>query len=80
MKRIRIVVVALLSVFLITWGVCEAVNRNHYNYAGYVTDVVANEVEFLTPKGTAADSDEEVVSTRRERPQLEAIDDNQLPF
>jgi len=45
-----------------------------------VTDIVASEVEFLTPKGTAADSDEEVVSTRRERPQLEAIDDNQLPF
>ena len=44
-----------------------------------VTDIVANEVEFLTPKGTASD-EEEVVSSRRERPQLEAIDDNQLPF
>lgn len=45
-----------------------------------VTDIVANEVEFLTPKGTGADADEEVVTSRRERPQLEAIDDNQLPF
>ena len=45
-----------------------------------VTDIVASEVEFLTPKGNAIDSEEEVVSTRRERPQLEAIDDNQLPF
>ena len=45
-----------------------------------VTDIVANEVEFLTPKGAGADSDEEVVSSKRERPQLEAIDDNQLPF
>ena len=45
-----------------------------------VTDIVANEVEFLTPKGTGMDADEEVVTSRRERPQLEAIDDNQLPF
>ncbi len=49
-----------------------------------VTDVVANEVEFLTPKGAGNDSDAEdavaVSSQRRERPQLEAIDDNQLPF
>ncbi len=45
-----------------------------------VTDIVANEVEFLTPKGATGDVDEEIVSTRKERPQLEAIDDNQLPF
>ena len=49
-----------------------------------VTDVVASEVEFLTPKtaqGFDSDMDAEpAVSTRRERPQLEAIDDNQLPF
>jgi len=47
-----------------------------------VTDVIASEVEFLTPKG-ASSSDEQdgsTVSTRRERPSLEAIDDNQLPF
>ena len=49
-----------------------------------VTDVVASEVEFLTPKnaqGYDSDMDSEpAVSMRRERPQLEAIDDNQLPF
>ena len=47
----------------------------------YVTDVVASEVEFLTPRGAQGETDEDTtVSTRRERPQLEAIDDNQLPF
>ena len=49
-----------------------------------VTDVVASEVEFLTPKnasGFAGELDSEpAVSPSRERPQLEAIDDNQLPF
>ncbi len=44
-----------------------------------VTDVVANEVEFLTPR-SAQDNEESSVSMKRERPQLEAIDDNQLPF
>ena len=47
-----------------------------------VTDVVANEVEFLTPRNAQGDIEDDttVVSSRRERPQLEAIDDNQLPF
>ena len=46
-----------------------------------VTDIVANEVEFLTPKNSALDGEDmPVVSSKRERPQLEAIDDNQLPF
>jgi len=47
-----------------------------------VTDVIANEVEFLTPRSSQSDYEEgeEVVSAKRERPQLEAIDDNQLPF
>lgn len=46
-----------------------------------VTDIVANEVEFLTPKNAQNDSDAEPdVSAKHERPQLEAIDDNQLPF
>ena len=46
-----------------------------------VTDVIANEVEFLTPKTAQGDEmDAPVVSAKRERPQLEAIDDNQLPF
>ena len=59
-------------------------NRSYEDKDGvkrYVTDVIANEVEFLTPKNAQMDGeDEPVVSSRRERPQLEAIDDNQLPF
>ncbi|MBR5899800.1 MAG: single-stranded DNA-binding protein [Clostridia bacterium] len=48
----------------------------------YVTDVVASEVEFLTPRSSQGEfeGEEVVTSTRKERPQLEAIDDNQLPF
>ena len=42
-----------------------------------VTDIVASEVEFLTPRNSQG---EEEISVKRERPQLEAIDDNQLPF
>jgi len=45
-----------------------------------VTDIVANEVEFLTPKGSQGEDDAPVISAKRERPELEAIDDNQLPF
>lgn len=59
-------------------------NRSYEDKDGIkrnVTDVVANEVEFLTPKNMQAEEDDApVVSARRERPQLEAIDDNQLPF
>ncbi len=58
-------------------------NRSYDDKDGnkrYVTDVVANEVEFLTPKGAQGEDEPEVASSRRERPQLEAIDDNQLPF
>ena len=59
-------------------------NRSYEDKDGIkrnVTDVVANEVEFLTPKNAMGESeDAPVISSRRERPQLEAIDDNQLPF
>ncbi len=59
-------------------------NRSYEDKDGIkrnVTDVVANEVEFLTPKNAQSDEiDAPVMSARRERPQLEAIDDNQLPF
>ncbi|MCQ2386921.1 MAG: single-stranded DNA-binding protein [Clostridia bacterium] len=45
------------------------------------TDIIASEVEFLTPKGAqSADEDGDAVSSKRERQPLEAIDDNQLPF
>ena len=44
-----------------------------------VVDVIANEVEFLTPKGSQMDGEDDM-PVRKERPQLEAMDDNELPF
>ncbi len=60
-------------------------NRSYEDKDGIkrtVTDVVANEVEFLTPKSAQNGDSEDVpvAQAKRERPQLEAIDDNQLPF
>lgn len=60
-------------------------NRSYEDKDGIkrnVTDVIASEVEFLTPKSAQIESDDEpvVTASKRERPQLEAIDDNQLPF
>ena len=60
-------------------------NRSYEDKDGIkrnVTDVVANEVEFLTPKSAQSGEvdDAPVSQVKRERPQLEAIDDNQLPF
>ncbi len=46
-----------------------------------VTDIIASEVEFLTPKNAQSDDNDDVVSApTKKRPELEAIDDNQLPF
>ena len=45
-----------------------------------VTDIVASEVEFLTPKNAQGTDSDDSAESKRERPQLEAIDDNQLPF
>ncbi len=60
-------------------------NRSYEDKDGIkrnVTDVVASDVEFLTPKSAQGDYESEpnVSAAKRERPQLEAIDDNQLPF
>ena len=60
-------------------------NRSYDDKDGikrYVTDIIASEVEFLSPKGSQAENDAEgsVSSSTRVRPTLEAIDDNQLPF
>ncbi len=59
-------------------------NRSYEDKDGIkrtVTDVIASEVEFLTPKTAQTDVDDDVVSApTRKRPELEAIDDNQLPF
>ena len=54
-------------------------NRSYEDKDGIerrVTDVIANEVEFLTPK--KADDEETVVSAKR--PQMEEIEDDTLPF
>ena len=56
-------------------------NRSYEDKDGIkrtVTDVVASEVEFLTPK--QAQEDEEVRTVRMERPALEPAEDNQFPF
>ena len=45
-----------------------------------VTDVVASEVEFLTPKTAQGEGDDVVVAPVKNKPQLEVLDDNQLPF
>ncbi len=58
-------------------------NRSYEDKDGvkrYVTDIIASEVEFLTPKGAQGEDEAPVVSAKRETPVLEAIDDNQLPF
>lgn len=62
-------------------------NRSYEDKDGIkrsVTDIVASEIEFLTPKSGAEAFDDEpaVVSrpARREKPVLEEIDDDQLPF
>jgi single-strand DNA-binding protein len=55
-------------------------NRSYTDKDGIkrnVSDIVAEDVEFLTPK--QADNEEQVVTAKRERPQLEVIDGN-LPF
>lgn len=44
-------------------------------------DVVADDVEFLTPKGSAASSDDDYVPAPRKKPALEAFDDDSdIPF
>ena len=58
-------------------------NRSYEDKDGVkrnVTEVIASEVEFLTPKTASNEEEVSVRSVTRERPQLEAIDDNQLPF
>ena len=55
-------------------------NRSYEDKDGIkrtVTDVIASDVEFLTPKQS---EEESVVSVKIDRPQMEEIDDNQLPF
>lgn len=62
-------------------------NRSYEDKDGIrrsVTDIVASEIEFLTPKSSvdSFDDDAAVVSRapRKEKPVLEEVDDDQLPF
>lgn len=69
-------------------------NRSYEDKDGikrYVTDVVAEEVEFLTPKGNGEPRElpgadrydkpaDSPVEPSAEKPQLEVIDDDNLPF
>ena len=59
-------------------------NRSYEDKDGIkrnVTDIVANEVEFLTPKSAQSEmGDEGAAEAKREPAKLEEIDDNQLPF
>lgn len=58
-------------------------NRSYEDKDGIkrnVTEVIAEDVEFLSPHQSDDEPEETVVSARRERPQLEPIDDGQLPF
>lgn len=57
-------------------------NRSYEDKDGIkrtVTDVVASEVEFLTPKTNQGEGEDVVVAPVK-KPTLEIIDDNQLPF
>lgn len=60
-------------------------NRSYEDKDGVkrtATDVVVDNVEFLTPKNASGEGyQEETVAVRKQRPQLEALDDdNALPF
>lgn len=58
-------------------------NRSYEDKDGIrrnVTDVIASEVEFLTPRIAQSDGDVTVVTEKRAAPQLEPIEDNDLPF
>ena len=57
-------------------------NRKYEDRDGairYATEILASEVEFLSPK-EQEDGETVVVSTTRSRPQLEEIPDNQCPW
>ena len=58
-------------------------NRSYEDKDGVkrnVTEVIASEVEFLTPKSNSSDEEVSVMSVTRGRQQMEQIDDDTLPF
>ena len=44
------------------------------------TEIVAREVEFLSPKVESSNEEPSVMSLKRDRPQLTEVTDNVLPF
>ena len=40
MKKILIGLAVVFVLLLMTWGICETAGSNHYNYKGYVVDVI----------------------------------------
>ena len=56
-------------------------NRSYEDKDGvkrYVTDIIVDEVEFLTPKQASQEEEPNVLTAKR--PRMEQIDDSQLPF
>lgn len=51
----------------------EGIKRN-------VTDIIASEVEFLASRSSQDGGSEEVQVSRKERPKLEPVSDDDLPF
>ncbi len=51
----------------------EGIKRN-------VTDIIASEVEFLASRSSQDGASEEVQASRKERPKLEPVSDDDLPF
>ncbi len=51
----------------------EGIKRN-------VTDIIASEVEFLASRSSQDGGSEEVQASRKERPKLEPVSDDDLPF
>lgn len=45
-----------------------------------ITEIVADEVEFLTSKSNAGDAGERVIENKKDVAELEPIDDDNLPF
>ena len=58
--------------------------RNHEDNAGQkrtFVDIVADDVEFLTPKGSGSSDDGDFAPAPRKKPTLEAFDDDSdIPF
>lgn len=43
MKKLFIVLGVLFVAILAAWGICETVGSDHYNYAGYITEISQNQ-------------------------------------